>query len=278
MKNLLVLFALLISLSLRAQSVNYPYPVHYLQLTIEGQPVRMAYMDVPAEKANGKTLLLLHGKNFNGFYWKEVIPYFTARGYRVVVPDQVGWGLSDKPDLHYSFHGLAENTRKLLDTLRIERVQLLGHSMGGMLATRFALLYPNRVEQLILENPIGLEDYRTFVPYQPLDSQLAADKRSDYAALRKYQQSYYPQWKPEYEQYVAAQFFALQAPDAAAGAKASALTYAMIYEQPVVYEFRNLKLPTLLIIGQGPAPARRSQKTGTIPRPRPLAEDPNHGL
>ena len=233
----------------------------------------MAYMDIPATTPNGKTLLLLHGKNFNGFYWKDVIPFFTGKGYRVVVPDQVGWGFSDKPGIHYSFHGLAENTRQLLDSLRIDKVQLLGHSMGGMLATRFALLYPGRVERLILENPIGLEDYRVFVPYQPLDSQIAAERRSDYAALRKYQQSYYPQWKPEYEQYVAAQFFALQSPNAAQAAKASALTYAMIYEQPVVYEFRNLRVPTLLIIGQedrtvvgkGLLPPAEAKKRGQYP-------------
>lgn len=194
--------------------------------------------------------MLLHGKNFNGFYWKDVIPYFTARGYRVVVPDQIGWGQSDKPTLSYSFHLLAEHTKRLLDSLRIGRVQLVGHSMGGMLATRFALLYPERVDRLVLENPIGLEDYKTFVPYRPIDSVIATERRSDYAALRKYQQSYYPQWEAGYEPYVAAQFFANQRPSPEQAALVSALTYAMIYEQPVVYEFKNLNVPTLLIIGQ----------------------------
>ena len=111
------------------------------------------------------TVLLLHGKNFNGYYWKGVIAALSSNGYRVVVPDQVGWGQSDKPNIHYSFPLLAANTKKLLDTLGITKVHVVGHSMGGMLATRFALMYPATVDKLIYEDPIGLEDYKTFVPY-----------------------------------------------------------------------------------------------------------------
>lgn len=234
-----------------AQTLSYPYPVSYLTLSIEQQDVKMAYMDVRSPRPNGKTVLLLHGKNFNGYYWKEAIPFLTAEGYRVIVPDQVGWGRSDKPNIHYSFHGLAANTKKLLDTLGIEKAIVIGHSMGGMLATRFALLYPQTVEKLIYENPIGLEDYKTFVPYRPIDAQYATELKADRESLKKYQQSYYPVWKPEYEQYVTAQYEALQVPDFKQAAWASAVTYGMIYEQPVVYEFKNIKAPALLIIGQG---------------------------
>src|SRR5690349_12360446 len=154
-----------------AQKVTYPDSVKYIQLNIERQPVRMAYMDVVPVKSNGQTVLLLHGKNFNGYYWKSVIHFLTGKGYRVVVPDQVGWGRSDKPNLHYSFHLLAYNTKKLLDSLGIEKTHVIGHSMGGMLATRFALMFPNVVEKLIYEDPIGLEDYKTFVPYQTVEQQ-----------------------------------------------------------------------------------------------------------
>jgi pimeloyl-ACP methyl ester carboxylesterase len=211
----------------------------------------MAYMDVPSAKPNGgQTVVLLHGKNFNGYYWKDVIPFLADAGYRVIVPDQVGWGQSDKPNIHYSFHLLAANTKKLLDTLGIQKVHLLGHSMGGMLATRFALMYPQTVQKLIYENPIGLEDYKTFVPYTPIDVQYNNELKATYESLKKYQQSYYPEWKPEHEQYVAAQHAALQLPDMKQATWASALTYQMIYEQPVVYEFKNISQPTLLIIGQ----------------------------
>jgi len=233
-----------------SQGLIYPHPVKFLPLTIEQQQARMAYMDVSSSKPNGQTVVLLHGKNFNGFYWKDVIPFLTEAGYRVVVPDQIGWGQSDKPNLHYSFHLLAANTKKLLDTLGIQKAIVIAHSMGGMLATRFALMYPQTVQKLVYENPIGLEDYKTFVPYTPLDVQYANELKSNYESLKKYQQSYYPEWKPEYEPYVAAQFAALQTPDFKQATLASALTYQMIYEQPVVYEFKNITQPTLIIIGQ----------------------------
>src|SRR5688500_10666147 len=85
----------------KAQQVQYPSTVNYITLNIERQPVKMAYMDVAPAKANGNTVLLLHGKNFNGYYWKDVIAFLSATGYRVIVPDQVGWGRSDKPNIHY---------------------------------------------------------------------------------------------------------------------------------------------------------------------------------
>jgi len=135
------------------------YPVEFFPVQIERQDLRMAYRDVkPTAAANGRTVLLLHGKNFSGFYWERVIKLLTARGFRVVAPDQIGFGASSRPDIHYSFHQMAANTRALLDRLGIARVVVVGHSMGGMLAARFTLLYPGMVDKLVLEDPIGLED------------------------------------------------------------------------------------------------------------------------
>ncbi|MGZ8550155.1 MAG: alpha/beta fold hydrolase [Chitinophagaceae bacterium] len=84
--------------------VVYPYPVHLFSLSIENKNVRMAYMDIKPATANGETIILFHGKNFSGYYWKDLIPALSEKGYRVIVPDQVGWGRSEKPVLHYSFH------------------------------------------------------------------------------------------------------------------------------------------------------------------------------
>jgi len=231
--------------------VTYPYPVKSFDLTIENKAVKMAYMDAaPSANANGKTVLLLHGKNFNGYYWKDVIAELSKNGFRVVVPDAVGWGRSDKPNIHYSFHLLAETNKKLLDSLGVKKAFVVGHSIGGMLATRFALTYPEITEKLVLENPIGLEDYRTFVPYASFEELLKGEQAQTYESLKKYQQTYYPAWKPEYEQYVRAQAESLVRKDFPNAAIANALTSLMAYEQPVAYEFKNLKMPTLLMIGQ----------------------------
>jgi len=250
MKDMLFLMGCFIAINISAQSLKYSSPVKFITLSIEQQTVKMAYMDVSSSKPNGEAVLLLHGKNFNGYYWRDVISFLTENGYRVIVPDQVGWGKSDKPNIHYSFHLLAGNTKKLLEILSIQKINVIGHSMGGMLATRFALMYPEIVNKLIYENPIGLEDYKTFVPYHSLDEQYYSELKANFESLKKYQQSYYPDWKPAYDQYVSAQYEALHIPDFKTATWASTLTYQMIYEQPVFYEFKNVSVPTLIVIGQ----------------------------
>ncbi|HMK03726.1 MAG TPA: alpha/beta hydrolase [Ferruginibacter sp.] len=249
MKKYRLLFLLIAFHNITFAQVTYPYPVKYFPLSIENKEVQMAYMDIAAQTPGGMTVFLFHGKNFNGYYWKDVVAELSRKGYRVIVPDQVGWGRSDKPDIHYSFHLLAANSRVLLDSLNIKKVIVIGHSMGGMLAARFALMYPAMVEKMVLENPIGLEDYKTFVPYQSLEKIFDNERKATYESYKKYQQSYYPLWKPEYEQYVKAQAEPLTQPDFEKTAWANALTYQMIYEQPVVYELKKIQVPTLLIIG-----------------------------
>ncbi|MDO7847706.1 alpha/beta hydrolase [Hymenobacter sp. M29] len=231
---------------------EYPFPVKVLPLKIEGQTLRMAYMDVPpTAKANGRTAVLLHGKNFFGAYWRETIKTLAAAGFRVVVPDQIGFGKSDKADIHYSFHQLARNTRQLLDTLGVTKAVIVGHSMGGMLATRFALMYPETTEKLVLENPIGLEDYRVGVPFQPVAQAEATELKSTEASIRKYHATYYPNGYPAaHDQWLLPLAAQTRSPDFAQVARANALTYDMIYQQPVSYEFNRITVPTLLIIGQ----------------------------
>jgi pimeloyl-ACP methyl ester carboxylesterase len=227
------------------------FPVQFLPVTVEGQDLRMAYMDVkPTAQANGRTVVLLHGKNFFGAYWESTLRALTAEGYRVVVPDQLGFGRSSKPHIHYSFHTLASLTKGLLDSLGVKKAAVVGHSMGGMLATRFALMYPDVTTHLVLENPIGLEDYREKVPWQPTEAYYREQLTASEEATRKYHQTYYVQWKPDYDVWV--QVFARQllSGEYPRLAWVSAATSQMIYEQPVVHEFPLVKPRTLVIIGQ----------------------------
>lgn len=238
-------------LGIAMEGYAYPYPVQFLPLTLEGQDVRMAYMDVkPPGKAHGRTVVLLHGKNFFGAYWRTTIQALTGAGYRVVVPDQVGFGKSSKPALPYSFHTLAAATKGLLDTLGVKQVAVVGHSMGGMLATRFARLYPEATTHLVLENPIGLEDYRVHVPWQSTEALYQEQLKSTEEGIRKYHRTYYVAWKPEYEEYVRVPARQLQSGEYPRLAWVAAATQQMIYEQPVVYEFPLVERPTLLVIGQ----------------------------
>ncbi|MBV8902625.1 MAG: hypothetical protein JOZ22_03240, partial [Acidobacteriia bacterium] len=88
--------------SITCEECPYPYPSSYLPLTLYGQDVRMAYMDVPPEgQPNGHTVVLLHGNNFAGFYFGVVIDAVRKAGFRVIVPDQIGYGRSSKPIIPY---------------------------------------------------------------------------------------------------------------------------------------------------------------------------------
>ena len=238
-------------LSITLEEYSYPYPVSYLPLTIEGQDLMMAYMDVlPGGGANGKVVLLLHGKNFSGAYWKDTITFLADNGYRVIVPDQIGFGKSSKPNIHYSFHGLAANTKKLLETLNIKEATVVGHSMGGMLATRFALQYPETATRLVLENPIGLEDYRPFVPYVSIEDQYKNELKTTAESIRNYHKNYFVNWLPEYGEYAELAVRQRLGGEYPRLAMSSALTYEMIYEQPVCHEFKYISAKSLLIIGQ----------------------------
>jgi pimeloyl-ACP methyl ester carboxylesterase len=239
------------TLSITLENVKYPYPVQFLPIKVENQDLRMAYMDVKPASPNGKTVVLFHGKNFGGYYWTNVIRALSAKGYRVIVPDQIGFGKSSKPFIHYSFHQLARFNKQLLDTLGIQQITLLGHSMGGMLATRFSLMYPERVQKLLLEDPIGLEDYRTFVPFTSATEQYKTELKTTAESVKKYYEtSYFVTWKPEYDYLVKIGAGVAKSADFPRYAMVSALTFEMIYEQPVCYEFGLLKMPVVLFIGK----------------------------
>lgn len=240
-------------LDIDLENYSYPFPVSFIEFQSQGESLRMAYMDVKPEKPAGKTIMLLHGKNFNGAYWEQTARALSKLGYRIIIPDQIGFGKSSKPaHYQYSFHDLAANTKKILDKLNIEKTVVLGHSMGGMVAARFALMYPANVEKLILENPIGLEDYKLKVPYQPVDKWYQSELKSDFKSIKNYQlTSYYDgKWKEDYTKWVNLLAGWTLNKDYPRVAWNSALAYDMIYTQPVCYEFDKLNVPTLLIIGQ----------------------------
>src|SRR3954464_15385899 len=152
--------------SITCDECPYPYPSKYLDLKVYTQDVRIAYMDVaPQGAANGHTVVLLHGNNFGGFYFGGIIDALKKEGFRVIVPDQIGYGRSSKPIIPYNFTDMARNTRAILQSLRIEKAMIVGHSMGGRLAARFATQYPDVTERLVLFNPIGLTDSRFDRPY-----------------------------------------------------------------------------------------------------------------
>ena len=229
----------------------YPYPVSYLDLRMESEPVRLAYMDVaPIGTPNGRTVVLLHGRNFYGAYWEQTIRVLSQAGYRVVVPDQIGFGKSSKPDVTHSLHLHARNLRQLLMSLELPKVSLVAHSLGGMMAVRFALMYPEMVDRLVLEDPIGLEDYRIKVPYATREELTAEALAQTHDGIDRFFRGFFAQWKPEYQVYADVQYRWLLGPEAHRIARTAAHTFLMAYEQPVLYELPLLRQPTLLFAGE----------------------------
>ena len=232
----------------------YPYALEHFLFPSQGVDVQMGYMDVaPKGHPNGHTVVLMHGKNFCGATWETTIAVLSIDGYRVIVPDQVGFCSSTKPEHYqYSFQQLAYNTMALLKHLGVTRSILVGHSTGGMLASRFALMYPEAVEKLVMVNPIGLEDWRALgVPGRTVDQWYDRELKLSADSLRQYEKKVYygGRWKAEYERWVDMLVGLNQGPGHKLVAWNSALTYDMIFTQPVVYEFPLLKVPTTLMLG-----------------------------
>lgn len=239
---------------IRLEDFDYPFPVANYAFESQGVALEMTYMDVSPDGTTKGAVVLLHGKNFSGAYFEETARALLAEGYRVVMPDQIGFGKSSKPaHYQYSFHQLAQNTHDLLESIGVEKAQVLGHSMGGMVATRFALMYPEMTESLTLLNPIGLEDWKAKgVPYVPVDQWYQSELKKTADKIKAYQlDSYYDgEWKDAYDPWVELLAKFIESPEYPRMAWNQALTYDMIFTQPVVYEFGEIKVPTLLIIGQ----------------------------
>ena len=231
----------------------YPYPVQTYQFRSQGQPLSMAYMDVQPTQPNGKTIVLLHGKNFCGATWEGTIRPLRDAGYRLIVPDQVGFCKSTKPQAYqFSLHQLALNTRALLDSIGIEKPIVMGHSMGGMLAMRYVISFPGETSGLVLVNPIGLEDWKAKgVPFSPIDQLYEREQQTSFDTVKQYQQSTYyaGDWKPEYDRWVNMLVGMYRGAGGRLVAWDQALTSDMIFTQPVVYELELISVPTLLMIG-----------------------------
>jgi pimeloyl-ACP methyl ester carboxylesterase len=240
--------------SITCEDVPYPFPVSYLPLTLYGQDVRIAFMDVaPAGPANGHTVVLFHGNNFAGFYFGNVIDALRKEGFRVIVPDQIGYGRSSKPIIPYNFNDMARNTNLILQSLKIDKAMIVGHSMGGMLAARFATQFPGVTERLVLYNPIGLVDGRYDRPWDSIDEAykrtLASTYQSIRASIMRYVAHNPAAWTPEFETYTRVRYAWTLSADWPRLAMVQTLISSVQYADPVVDDWAHIKAKTLVFGG-----------------------------
>jgi pimeloyl-ACP methyl ester carboxylesterase len=121
------------------------------------------------EAGTGAPVVLVHGMNGSGEYWADLIPVLVDAGYRVYAPDLLGFGRSEAPDVDYSMRLQAETLSGLLQSLGVQKARLLGVSLGGFVALRIAVDYPEAVGALLLLNSVGTSfetdvDMRLFSP------------------------------------------------------------------------------------------------------------------
>lgn len=255
------LFTLLLSFSVIAKfealdpeltNYTYPFPVSFHTFQFAGENIKMAYMDVKPKKFNGQVVVLLHGKNFSGAYWEQTARDLLKEGYRVIMPDQVGFGKSSKPKTFaYTFQYLSKLTQDVLNHLKIKKYLLVGHSMGGMLAMRMSIMYPENIKKLVLVNPIGLEDWKLKIGYHTVEENYQLELKNNEDSIRRYQQNVYfdGKWKIEYDKNIEILVGWTLHPRYKEVAWTAALTSDMAFTQPVLYEIGAIKAPTMLLIG-----------------------------
>jgi 2-hydroxy-6-oxonona-2,4-dienedioate hydrolase len=169
------LAALLLFLSCTARAQTAPPPIVRAdkEVRIYGQRIRYV------EAGSGAVVILLHGLGGNSSNWILNINRLAAH-YRVIVPDQIGFGQSDKPVTNYRVGTYVDFLDRFYTELKIERAALVGNSMGGWIAALYAIAHPERVERLVLVDAAG------FAPPKDFDvKQLAALNPSTRAGMKE---------------------------------------------------------------------------------------------
>lgn len=237
------------------EDVPYPHPVSYMSFTMSGQDVRMAYMDVsPVGAENGKTVVLLHGGNFFAEYWKGTIEVLRNEGFRVLATDRIGYGRSSKPILPYTLHDMALHIKLLLDEKGISKAAIVGHSMGGMVTSRFAFSYPSMTTHAVMVNQIGLTDSRLNRAWRDHEAQYQASLHRTYDSIRLGIERYFVTWKPEYEYFIRLHYGWTQSGDWPQFAMVRSRIAQMLYADPVVHDWPHIKAKTLVIGGTEDGP------------------------
>lgn len=136
----------------------YPFPSHWLEL--EGG-VRYHYLDEGLKEA--PAVVMLHGNPTWSFYYRSLIPEISKR-YRVIVPDHIGCGLSDKPQAYsYTLEHHIQNLGRLIAYLDLKHITLVIHDWGGAIGMGYATRHPEKMDRFVVFNTAAF-----FVPIIPL--------------------------------------------------------------------------------------------------------------
>jgi pimeloyl-ACP methyl ester carboxylesterase len=237
-RAVLLIFALLF-VSFSAASAQTPAPARSVkEVRIYGQKI------LYVEAGTGEPVILLHGLGGNSANWTLNINVLAAK-YRVIAPDQIGFGQSDKPVINYRVGTYVDFLDRLYSELKIERAALVGNSMGGWIAALYAIAHPEKVSRLVLVDAAG------FAPPKDFDTkQLAALNPSTREGMRQLASLVFYN-KQLYTSDAAVDFMLTQRMSAGDGQTIQSLIESIARGEDMLDgRLSGIKQPTLLIWGR----------------------------
>lgn len=144
---------------------GYAFKENYIGLghkNDDGQEMRMHYLD-EGEGTNGKVMVLLHGEPSWSYLYRKMIPVFVENGFRVIAPDLIGFGKSDKPinQEDYTYQNHLDWVEPIFADLGLKNITLFLQDWGGLLGLRLLEKYDSIIDNVVLSNtflPEGLRD------------------------------------------------------------------------------------------------------------------------
>ncbi|MYI01970.1 MAG: alpha/beta hydrolase, partial [Gammaproteobacteria bacterium] len=177
------------------------------------------------------------------------IRIMSEAGLRVIAVDRIGYGKSSKAMIPYNFNFVAANMQALLDELGIDTVAAVGHSMGGMVVSRFSMQYPDSVSHVVMANQIGLVDSRQSRPWSdPMAGEPGVPTYQ--SILRGHQRYYTDYWPPQQLEFVRRSYGQTLSGGYPHYARVRRMVGAMMYNDPVVYDWQHIGAKALVIGGE----------------------------
>ena len=136
-----------------ANLINYPFAPNYVQIAdTEGGELRMHYLD--EGPADGSVILLLHGQPAWSYLYRKMIPILVDNGYRIIAPDLMGFGKSDKPTKreNYTYANHVGWVKELLEALNLTDITFFGQDWGGLIGLRLVAENPHRFARVVISN------------------------------------------------------------------------------------------------------------------------------
>ena len=157
---------------------GYGFSPRYVEALAGYEGLRVHYLDENPSAPSGRTVLCLHGQPTWCYLYRKMIPVFTGAGHRVVAPDFLGFGRSDKPvdDAVYTFGFHRGMLLRFVEALDLRRITLVVQDWGGLLGLTLPVEFPDRIDRLIVMNTglgvgrspgPGFEAWKSFVAAKP---------------------------------------------------------------------------------------------------------------